>query len=149
VKAPVSLAYNRNISIQTVKWAIVDWLQDKHHHGIWSVHPFPSFLSIYLTISRTSSNLTFLYSRTKFADSKLSSSPSVLECRSPPFRIVEWSATEPGIRSYSTSAQCNPYIYPHNAAPHPQNGSKGADLMEEFDKGIRIIESWEIGNDGA
>ncbi|KAF8963849.1 hypothetical protein BDZ97DRAFT_1904683 [Flammula alnicola] len=35
VKAPVSVAYNRNISLQTVKWAIVDWLQDKHRNGIW------------------------------------------------------------------------------------------------------------------
>ena len=34
-------------------------------------------------------------------------------------------------------------------APQPQKGSKGADLIEEFDKGIRVIESWEIGNDEA
>jgi hypothetical protein len=47
VKAPVSIAYNRNISMQTVKWAIVDWLQHKHRHGIWSVRPVPS---VYLLI---------------------------------------------------------------------------------------------------
>jgi len=47
VNAPVSIAYNRNISMQTVKWAIVDWLQHKHRHGIWRVQPFPS---VYLFI---------------------------------------------------------------------------------------------------
>jgi hypothetical protein len=65
------------------------------------------------------------------------------------FRIVEWSAAEPGIRSYSTSAQYNPNNNPYNSAPQPQKGSQGADLIEEFDKGIRVIESWEIGNDEA
>lgn len=85
VNAPVSISYNRNISMQTLKWAIVDWLQHKHRHGIWSVRPFPSVCSfIWLWgVFRTSLNHTFLYSRTKFADSKPSFFPGVLELQCP------------------------------------------------------------------
>ena len=35
--AAVSQSYNRNISLQTARWAIVDWLKDKHRDGIWGV----------------------------------------------------------------------------------------------------------------
>ena len=37
MKAPVSIAYNREISFQTVRWAIVDWLKDENRDGIWGV----------------------------------------------------------------------------------------------------------------
>ncbi|KAJ7729238.1 hypothetical protein DFH07DRAFT_850323 [Mycena maculata] len=33
--APVSVAYNKEISLQTCRWAIVDWLNAKHQDGIW------------------------------------------------------------------------------------------------------------------
>ncbi|KAI0931610.1 hypothetical protein AcW2_000464 [Taiwanofungus camphoratus] len=31
-----SLAYNRNIFMRTVRWAIVEWLKDEHSDGIWA-----------------------------------------------------------------------------------------------------------------
>ena len=40
LKAPASIAYNRNISLQTTRWAIVDWLRDEHRDGIWQVCDF-------------------------------------------------------------------------------------------------------------
>lgn len=32
-----SLAYNRNISLQTVHWAMIEWMKDEHRNGIWKV----------------------------------------------------------------------------------------------------------------
>jgi len=30
-----SIDYNRNIELQTVRWAMIDWLDDKHRGGLW------------------------------------------------------------------------------------------------------------------
>ena len=37
LQSHVSIEYNRNISLQTVRWAIVDWLKEEHRNGIWGV----------------------------------------------------------------------------------------------------------------
>ncbi|KAH7881130.1 uncharacterized protein C8R40DRAFT_17876 [Lentinula edodes] len=34
-KSNASIHYNRNISLQTTRWAIVDWLKEEHRNGIW------------------------------------------------------------------------------------------------------------------
>ncbi|KAJ4485664.1 hypothetical protein J3R30DRAFT_3282130 [Lentinula aciculospora] len=34
-KSAASINYNRNISLQTTRWAIVDWLREEHRNGIW------------------------------------------------------------------------------------------------------------------
>ncbi|KAJ6601347.1 hypothetical protein DFH09DRAFT_1127533 [Mycena vulgaris] len=34
-KAKVSIDYNRQISLQTCRWAMVEWLDDAHKNGIW------------------------------------------------------------------------------------------------------------------
>jgi hypothetical protein len=34
-----SIEYNRNIALQTVRWAMVDWLKDDHRGGLWEVRP--------------------------------------------------------------------------------------------------------------
>ena len=34
-----SIEYNKNICMQTTRWAIVEWLQDEHRDGIWGVRP--------------------------------------------------------------------------------------------------------------
>lgn len=31
-----SIAYNKNIRVQTARWAIVDWLKDEHRNGMWA-----------------------------------------------------------------------------------------------------------------
>lgn len=33
---PGSIAYNKNICLQTTRWAIVDWLKPQHRHGMWA-----------------------------------------------------------------------------------------------------------------
>lgn len=40
VSAAVSISYNRNVSLQTVRWAMVEWLKDEHRDGIWGVRAF-------------------------------------------------------------------------------------------------------------
>lgn len=35
LNSSVSIEYNRNISLQTVRWAIVEWLKEEHRNGIW------------------------------------------------------------------------------------------------------------------
>jgi len=32
---PASVEYNKNISLQTVRWAMVEWMKDHHRGGIW------------------------------------------------------------------------------------------------------------------
>ncbi|THH23238.1 hypothetical protein EUX98_g7941 [Antrodiella citrinella] len=32
---PQSQSYNKNVCLQTMRWAIVDWLKDEHKDGIW------------------------------------------------------------------------------------------------------------------
>jgi hypothetical protein len=39
-KQRASIDYNRNISMQTVRWAMVDWLKDEHKGGLWEVRIF-------------------------------------------------------------------------------------------------------------
>lgn len=34
---PQSKSYNKNVSLHTTRWAIVDWLKDEHRNGIWGV----------------------------------------------------------------------------------------------------------------
>jgi hypothetical protein len=35
-----STQYNKDIAAHTVRWAIVDWLDDAHQNGIWGVSYF-------------------------------------------------------------------------------------------------------------
>jgi hypothetical protein len=37
VNAPASISYNKNVSLQTVRWAMVEWLNDVHLTGLWGV----------------------------------------------------------------------------------------------------------------
>ncbi|KAF8323801.1 hypothetical protein DL93DRAFT_2123554 [Clavulina sp. PMI_390] len=33
---PSSIAYNKNIALQNVRWAMVDWMKDEHKKGLWA-----------------------------------------------------------------------------------------------------------------
>ncbi|OCH95740.1 hypothetical protein OBBRIDRAFT_744889 [Obba rivulosa] len=33
---PRSIAYNRDVAANTIRWAILDWLKDEHRDGIWA-----------------------------------------------------------------------------------------------------------------
>lgn len=32
-----SIEYNKNITVNTVRWAMVEWLKDEHKDSIWAV----------------------------------------------------------------------------------------------------------------
>ncbi|KAF8910063.1 hypothetical protein CPB84DRAFT_1937048 [Gymnopilus junonius] len=113
---PASIAYNRNISMQTTRWAIVDWLDDKHRNGIWR-----DIIASHFTIRKH----------------------KIRE------QIVEWSKAEPRIRAYSTSLPLYGIGYNYQMKPKPTNARQGMDLLEEFDKGIQIAETWLTREDGA
>ncbi|KAF9567848.1 hypothetical protein CPC08DRAFT_626320 [Agrocybe pediades] len=112
LKAPVSISYNREISLQTVRWAIVDWLDDKHRDGIW----------------RDVIASHFTHRKDKIRQ-----------------QIVEWNKTDPSIRSYVSKGYGKPSAAPRRggkgkAAVKPTQS--GMDLLDEFDKGIKVIEAW-------
>lgn len=46
LKAPQSIKYNQNVSLNTVRWAMVDWLKDEHRDGIWKVNTLYIALSM-------------------------------------------------------------------------------------------------------
>jgi len=63
---------------------------------------------------------------------------------------VDWSKTAPHIRAYTaTGYPYQPYT-PQNQ-PVAKKSQGGLDLLEEFDKGIKVIESWgvDLGVGGA
>ncbi|RXW24586.1 hypothetical protein EST38_g1275 [Candolleomyces aberdarensis] len=35
LKHPMSINYNRDASLQTVRWAMVDWFKEEHSNGVW------------------------------------------------------------------------------------------------------------------
>ena len=46
LKAPASITYNRTVSANTVRWAILDWMQDKHLNGTWGVRSFSCYIIV-------------------------------------------------------------------------------------------------------
>ena len=148
MKAPASIAYNRNISLQTTKWAIVDWLRDEHRHGIWRVSDFFEAINILLTgrhTGRTSLHLILLFTRTKYARSKTLLSRirynSYAYCR-----ILYWAKDDKSFRSYVASTDSYGYNS-HQRVQAAQKTKNGLDLLEEFDKGMKVIESWKVGDE--
>ncbi|KDR85653.1 hypothetical protein GALMADRAFT_218749 [Galerina marginata CBS 339.88] len=116
LKAPVSIDYNRNISLQTTRWAIVDWLDDKHRHGIWQ-----DVIASH-----------FIIRKDKIRQ-----------------QIMEWSKKDPAVRAYTSTSYQEDYY--HQGIQHPSTkktaAKTGIDLLERFDKGIKVIESWNLTGD--
>ena len=42
-----SQAYNKSVSLQTMRWAIVEWLKNEHKDGIWGVSIFLYLLILF------------------------------------------------------------------------------------------------------
>ncbi|KAF8588347.1 hypothetical protein K439DRAFT_1335558 [Ramaria rubella] len=36
LKNPQSITYNKNVALQTVRWAMINWMQEEHRHNIWA-----------------------------------------------------------------------------------------------------------------
>lgn len=37
IEKPASVAYNKNVALQTVRWAMVEWMTDEVRQGLWAV----------------------------------------------------------------------------------------------------------------
>lgn len=49
-KSQASIEYNKNICMQTTRWAIVEWLKDEHQNGIWKASHF-SYGAVVIVLS--------------------------------------------------------------------------------------------------
>ncbi|PPQ71650.1 hypothetical protein CVT24_007841 [Panaeolus cyanescens] len=111
-----SIGYNRNICKQTIRWAIVDWLKTEHQNGIW----------------RDVIASHFMIHRVKIRQ-----------------QIVDWIASVPEICAYTADVHPHAYYGPGPAAPgyrttnHLHNRTAGRNLLDDFDKGMKLIESWK------
>lgn len=61
------------------------------------------------------------------------------------YRILDWAKTDKSFRSYVST---KPYEYnSYQKDQVAQKTRKGVDLLEEFDKGMKVIESWKVGDE--
>ena len=60
-------------------------------------------------------------------------------------RILDWHQDDSQIRSYV--APTNPYLSHQGVQATQKTNGKGFDLLEEFDKGMKVIESWNVGDE--
>jgi baculoviral IAP repeat-containing protein 6 len=58
-------------------------------------------------------------------------------------RILDWAKDDNEFRSYAVSTNS----YPYDRHQNVQSTRKGLDLIEEFDKGMKVIESWKVGDE--
>ncbi|GBE77250.1 Baculoviral IAP repeat-containing protein [Sparassis crispa] len=137
-----SIAYNRNIYVQTVRWAMVEWMKDEYKNGIWAEVITAHFCTRH---------------------------PKILKCiqewaKDEP-RIRKY--TEGGTIPYDGPAFIVPPPYPslpsgssvvasgiYPAAPYnsilpvPSTASQhGKDLLQEYDRGIEQIQGWKHGQE--
>jgi hypothetical protein len=71
-KAQVSINYNREICLQTCRWAITEWLKDKYKAGIWkaSRRVLFSYIVTEKISIRTSSLHILPFEKTRYARSE-------------------------------------------------------------------------------
>lgn len=62
-------------------------------------------------------------------------------------RILDWAKDDRQIRSYVASANSYYSYDSHRRVQAPQVTKNGLDLLEEFDKGMKVIESWKVGDE--
>jgi tRNA (Thr-GGU) A37 N-methylase len=61
-------------------------------------------------------------------------------------RILDWYKDDSQIRSYVASSRSDEYN-PRQKVQAAQKTKNGVDLLEEFDKGMKVIESWKVGDE--
>ena len=59
-------------------------------------------------------------------------------------RILDWAKDDKKFRSYVVPT--NPY-HPYQGVQAAQKSRGGLDLLDEFDKGMKVIESWKVGDE--
>ncbi|KAF9469734.1 hypothetical protein BDZ94DRAFT_1328678 [Collybia nuda] len=105
--AQVSIAYNRDVSLNTVRWAIVDWLRDEYKNGIWK--------------EVIASHFCLLHNKIQA-------------------KMVEWSKSDPRIRSYTLQGHDPTYRGQLTSTKPPTS----CDLLREFELGMDRVRGWNI-----
>ncbi|TFK56533.1 hypothetical protein OE88DRAFT_1741727 [Heliocybe sulcata] len=109
-----SIQYNRNVALQTVKWAMVDWMDDGHKHGIWS-----DVIAQHFTIRQ--SKIRDCIQGWATQDSRI--------------RAYDLSSTQ-ACGSYDNNVH-----YRHGSRAVPKSGSK-FDLLVKFEEGLARVRRW-------
>ncbi|KAF9055950.1 hypothetical protein BJ165DRAFT_1429721 [Panaeolus papilionaceus] len=113
VNLPSSVAYNRNICKETVRWAIVDWLRDEHRNGIWS-----DVIASHFKIHK-------IKIRQQIVD-WIASAPEIRAYTNDNANL-HYGQGGSGYR----------------AAGNLHNRAAQRDLLAEFDKGMKLIQHWK------
>lgn len=135
-----SINYNRNISMQTVRWGMVEWLKDEHKDGIWA-----DVIASHFTIRNVKIRKCILeWAKAEpgiRSHSVASSVPSY-----GPYSVTTVVPAKPGPSGSSFLSQAGQDLYA-GAASLLQKVSPLApgimDLVAEYDKGIERIQKWK------
>ncbi|CAL1694625.1 unnamed protein product [Somion occarium] len=112
---PRSIAYNKDITFHTTRWAIVEWLKDEHGNGMWA--------------DVIASHFTIWHSKIrKCIEGWAKSEPRIRNCAA--------STAAPNIYAGGP-------MYPLPQYPKLQT-SPSLDLLTEYDQGIERIRQWKL-----
>ncbi|KAH9849201.1 hypothetical protein C2E23DRAFT_840286 [Lenzites betulinus] len=148
-----SIEYNENIMLQTTRWAIVDWLQDKHKGGLWADVIASHFLTRHEKIEKCIQ---------KWAGTV----PSIRKCATgrpnsvymtdhagslvPPPEYLDsmmdmggW-----GTSVYSGSGSTLPTRGGHSGRKRQLAASPTVNLVSEFQEGIKRVRAWRLTKTG-
>ncbi|KII94003.1 hypothetical protein PLICRDRAFT_695066 [Plicaturopsis crispa FD-325 SS-3] len=121
-KSAVSIAYNKNIALQTVRYGIVEWLKAEHKHGLWA-----DVIASHFTIRKN------LIRR------------RIQEWAAQDPRIQQYSVASTGTAGM---AGTDPY-HSHHHGRGKGKQTDGAqlqttDLLAEYDLGIQRVQGWPV-----
>ncbi|KZV61607.1 hypothetical protein PENSPDRAFT_643229 [Peniophora sp. CONT] len=117
---PASISYNKNISAQTTRWAIVDWMKPENRTSIWA-----DVIAMHFSIRKTKVRAT-------------------IEGWSQSIPAIQNYTPSAGRSIYGEEMFYDPNALHRRTAPKKlPPAPKGIDLLEMFDEGITQIESWQ------
>ncbi|KAL7285064.1 hypothetical protein ACG7TL_000155 [Trametes sanguinea] len=138
---PASVAYNQELAKETIRWAIVDWLNDKHRDGLWGSSSILDWAARAPVIRRYRAG----------PEHKPHVPMGVLDVANhPPYPSAEnFQPSLAGTGGYYGGASAgvawqDPFPSAHRAGPAPANGRREIDLLDEFDKGIKRVAAWKL-----
>ncbi|KAI0323038.1 hypothetical protein OF83DRAFT_1048195 [Amylostereum chailletii] len=134
LKSPSSIAYNKNICLQNVKWAMVEWMTDEHRNGLWrdviANHFSIRKSAIRTTIEEWAKTQPFIHNYSTAAGGTYGGYDGMFSIYDP---ALIHSALQSGSASYAAGRY---------ARPATLNPKSGTDLLAEFDAGVERVEGW-------
>ncbi|KAI9060495.1 hypothetical protein FKP32DRAFT_1577713 [Trametes sanguinea] len=143
---PESVAYNKDIAKETVRWAVVDWLKDERENGLWADVIASHFLTRHDTIRKCILDWA-------------AKSPDIRRYRAGtgnrPYapmgvigvaNLLPYSPMEEELYEDANEygAWQGSYTSGHRVGHPPSNPHGENDLLDEFDKGIERVTAWKL-----